>query len=272
MRKVDCPIIQDSLLLDALRLSRSSAAQLAAPYFDAIALRYSAYELSFGDPWAVLPDTGFLPVKEQLKSLYSTPPAALSFIGKLRDSLRGACPVCGRDALGTLDHYLPKSLYSEFSFFSKNLVPCCDRCNNKRNALVRGAGIGERPLHPYFDNFAVNRILSVQFEPDWRAPKITPIPFDVAGQELATVRWHIENVIRPAGIDEYLIDLWGTMVSELKQIFPEVLTIDDFKREILQYERYERVVSQSPNSWRSAYYHGLFRNDEVIAYLYGLLI
>ncbi|MFP5495702.1 MAG: HNH endonuclease [Gammaproteobacteria bacterium] len=272
MRKIDCPNIQDLLLLEALRLSQSLSAQQTVPYFEAIALRYSAYEINFGDPWVVLPDTGFNPIKEQLRELYKAPPLALNFIGGLRGSIRGACPVCGRDALGTLDHYLPKSLYSEFSFFSKNLVPCCDRCNNKRNALVRGDGAGERPLHPYFDNFAVNRILSVQFEPDWRAPKLTPIPFDLVGQELATVRWHIENVIRPAGIDDYLVDLWGTMVSELKQFFPEVLTIVDLKRAILRYESYERVVSQSPNSWRSAYYHGLARNDEAISYLYELLI
>lgn len=271
MRKIDCPIIQDLLLLDALRLSQSLAAQQTAPYFDAIALRYSTYELGFGDPWSVLPDTSFLPVKEQLKSLYSTPPVALNFIEALRNSIRGACPVCGRDALGTLDHYLPKSTYSEFSFYSKNLVPCCDRCNNKRNALTRGGVAGERPFHPYFDNFAVNRILSVQFEPDWRAPRLTPIPFNITGEELATVSWHIENVIRPAGIDEYLVDLWGAMVSELHLIFPEVVTIDDLKREILQYERYERIVTFSPNSWRSAFYHGLASNDEAIAYLYGIL-
>lgn len=271
MRKIDCPMIQDLLLLDALRLSHSLAAQQTTPYFEAIALRYSTYEFCFGNPWVVLPDTSFIPVKEQLKSLYSTPPITLNFIGDLRNSIRGACPVCGRDALGTLDHYLPKSIYSEFSFYSKNLVPCCDRCNNKRNALVKGAIAGERPLHPYFDDFAVNRILSVQFEPDWRAPKLTPIPFDVAGEKFATVRWHIENVIRPAGIDEYLIDHWGTMVSELRQLFPDVVTTGDLKREFLNCERYERVVSLSPNSWRSAFYHGLSRNDEAIMYLHGLL-
>ncbi|QIA03838.1 HNH endonuclease [Pseudomonas fluorescens] len=271
MRKIDCPRIQDLLLLDALRLSPSLAAQQAIPYFDAIALRYTVYETGFGDPWTVLPDIAFSSVKEQLKSLYSTPPVALGFIEHLRNSVGGACPVCGRDALGTLDHYLPKSTYSEFSFFSKNLVPCCDRCNNKRNALVKGHSAGERPLHPYFDNFAANRILSVQFEPDWRAPKLTPIPFNVSNHELATVRWHIENVIRPAGIDEYLIDLWGGMISDINQVFPEVLTVDDLKREILQYERYERIVSKSPNCWRSAYYHGLSRNDEAISYLFGLI-
>nr|WP_140895053.1 HNH endonuclease [Pseudomonas caspiana] len=271
MRKIDCPTIQDSIILGMLDDSSSEAAKKIIPYYDAIVSRYSTYERSFGNPWQVLPDSGFDTIKTELKYLYTSPPIALDFISELRSSIKGACPVCGRDALGTLDHYLPKSIYAEFAFYSKNLLPCCDRCNNKRNDTVRGDLAGERPIHPYYDDFAVNRLLTVRFEPDWRAPKLTPIPFGVQGDELAVVSWHIKNVIRPAGIDEYLIDQWDAMINDLRSIFPDISTYDNLKIAVERYELYEKAQTRSFNSWRSAYFHGLSRNNEALSYILHLL-
>lgn len=42
------------------------------------------------------------------------------------------CPFCGISELSTLDHYLPKELYPEFSVFPKNLVPSCAVCNTRK--------------------------------------------------------------------------------------------------------------------------------------------
>src|SRR5690606_10227146 len=105
--------------------------------------------------------------------------------------VKGACPVCGRSAVGTIDHYLPKSLYQEFSFFSCNLVPACDRCNNKRGNSARGSVVGERPIHPYFDSFLQKRVVTVHLEPDWRAPRLLPVPYRVTGDRKVLVQWHI---------------------------------------------------------------------------------
>jgi hypothetical protein len=63
---------------------------------------------------------------------------------------RGRCPMCGMRQAATLDHYLPKSPFPEYSVLLKNLVPCCYECNFSKKESVTGAG-GERFFHPYYD-------------------------------------------------------------------------------------------------------------------------
>ena len=271
MRKLDAPLTDDRALLERLRASDAESAIAIRPHIDAMRNRYETYEQNNGDPWRVNLDNTFANVRSELQHLYKKPVAALGFIKTLRNSLKGACPVCGRDSLGTLDHYLPKADYSEFSFFSRNLVPACDRCTNARGNDVMGPHPGQRPLHPYYDAFAQRRIMSVRLEPDWRAPCITPIPFDVTGDEFAIVQWHIDHVIRPAGIDDYLIDLWGNLVTEPTTFFSDVKGREDVLDFLNKQVGIETVHGKSHNCWRSCFYHGLALNNDAIDYLTTLI-
>lgn len=270
MRKIDPPLVQDELLLGMLAHSSKVSAQAIAHRIPDIALRYAAYEAHHGDPWEVAEDASYLPSKTDLNELYKAPPSILRFIENLRAGIDGTCPVCGRDALGTLDHYLPKANFSEFSFFSQNLVPACDRCNNKRSNAFKGANAGERPLHPYYDFFANNKILTVRFEPDWRAPRLTPVPYLVVGEELAVVRWHIDNVLRRAGIDEYLTTMWGVLVNDVRTLLPDRTTLDSMRIESERWENYEFTCGKSANGWRCAFWHGLRLNLDALRYLQSL--
>jgi 5-methylcytosine-specific restriction endonuclease McrA len=61
----------------------------------------------------------------------------------------GKCVFCDRATATTLDHYLPKSDYPEFSVYPPNLLPCCADCNLRKLATYRdGAAVF---LHCYFD-------------------------------------------------------------------------------------------------------------------------
>ncbi|QXI48855.1 HNH endonuclease [Pseudomonas anuradhapurensis] len=267
MRKVDPPVIQDNLLLSFLQHSRKGNAKAIVHRIADIAERYQAYDICNGDPWGIAEDASYIPLKEDLNEIYKAPPSVLNFIATLRSQLDGVCPVCGRDALGTLDHYLPKANYAEFSFYSKNLVPACDRCNNKRNNAFKGVNAGERPLHPYFDYFANNKILSVRFEPDWNAPLLTPIPYNVVGSQLAVVQWHIDNVLRRAGIDEYLTTQWGVLINGIRTFLPDRSSLASIKTELHRLESYEFECGKSANGWRCAFWHGLSLNDDALRYL-----
>lgn len=267
MRKIDPPSINDAFLLRALTSSRSDHAAAILHRENSIIDRYELYLANNGDPWVVMEDVSFNSIKDSLKSLYNSPPTVLSFIESLRVGIDGACPVCGRSALGTLDHYLPKSSYSEYSFYSKNLVPACDRCNNKRGDLVRGDSPHERPLHPYFDGVAVNRILSVKFEGDLRAPRITPIAVGVVGTNLLTVKWHIENVLVPAGALEYFDSMWGVLLSDKRDILFDLSSLKAIRDSVAWVERYEAKKNKSLNCWDSAFYHGIKMDNSVLKFL-----
>lgn len=62
------------------------------------------------------------------------------------------CPFCGLSETSTLDHYLPKEKYPEFSVFPSNLVPACGVCNTRKKdrILVHGTDV-QMFLHPCYD-------------------------------------------------------------------------------------------------------------------------
>jgi hypothetical protein len=63
------------------------------------------------------------------------------------------CPLCGIGEPDTLDHYLPKDEFPEFSIFSKNLIPVCGPCNSNYKGL-KWLDKGKRIfIHTYYDVF-----------------------------------------------------------------------------------------------------------------------
>ncbi len=267
MRRLNIPNVDDTAVLLNLTDSGAAAATQLRPHLASLDMAYRTYRNFQGNPWFVTKNAQLQPLKVNLLALYETPPIALGFIGNLRDSASGACPVCGRDGLGTLDHYLPKADYAEFSFFSKNLIPACSRCNSARSNLVRGTIPDHRPIHPYYDAFLSRQILTTELRPDWRAPAIKAVPFDVAGSTLATVQWHIENVINPSGFEAYVIDIWGKIIDRPADFFEGKIQIRSIKKILTQLCKIECINGGSLNTWKAALYHGILNNPDALQYI-----
>ncbi|WP_139824017.1 hypothetical protein [Lonsdalea britannica] len=71
------------------------------------------------------------------------------------------CPYCGISEPSTLDHYLPKETYPEFSVLSKNLIPICSVCNTiykKSKFLCNNQRIF---IHPYYDIFPGENFIGI---------------------------------------------------------------------------------------------------------------
>ncbi|GAA0291595.1 HNH endonuclease [Pseudomonas rhodesiae] len=81
----------------------------------------------------------------------------LNWIPKLRELMLGSCPMCGNSAIGTVEHYLPKTYFPEFTVFSWNLVPSCNTCNQKRGSKHVN-GVAHHLLHPIFDKSILGRL------------------------------------------------------------------------------------------------------------------
>lgn len=72
----------------------------------------------------------------------------------LKPKIKGfsECPFCGINEPKTLDHYLPKESYPEFSVHSLNLLPVCSVCNsNYKKRQFKNVGGGRIFIHSYFD-------------------------------------------------------------------------------------------------------------------------
>lgn len=44
------------------------------------------------------------------------------------------CPICGIRVSDQLDHYIPREKMPEFSLFTPNIIPICNKCNGKKLA------------------------------------------------------------------------------------------------------------------------------------------
>lgn len=92
--------------------------------------------------------------KSSLLHAYEKSTASLKI---LRDELfesasNSKCPFCQIGEHSTLDHYLPKEKYPEFSVLPQNLIPACDECNRNKRALIVDSGTAVRLfIHPYYD-------------------------------------------------------------------------------------------------------------------------
>lgn len=71
------------------------------------------------------------------------------------------CPYCGINAATDLDHHLPRSRFRAFSIYSRNLVPSCSTCNNKKRAHT-GANANEEFVHVYLEDLGSARFFKAQ--------------------------------------------------------------------------------------------------------------
>jgi hypothetical protein len=116
---------------------------------------------SYQDYEDAVPEVGGLneaqlttPQKEAMRHAYTVETAPMTVLrGNLLERISVArCPFCGISESSTLDHYLPKEQYPEFSIFPKNLVPSCAVCNTRKRDRIMTKGTNVRMfLHPCYD-------------------------------------------------------------------------------------------------------------------------
>lgn len=207
-----------------------------------------------------------------LKKHYASPPIDLKFIDELRASSPNVCPMCGSLKTGTLDHLFPKDDYPWFAVYSKNLVPACD-CNSKRGKNLKNGN--KRILHPYYDHFLNQRLLSCSIAQDPLFPK-AKIEIDYVlpqHAEIDSIKYHTEKVILPSGIINWLEGEWDTTTQNpsLKiQTLPlaNIPTVADFTEYLSDaLNRHDQSYS-TPNNWFSIFIHGILNSQDVVQFLY----
>lgn len=101
--------------------------------------RYDEYELKFNanDLINITISNSSEEERKALVYLYESNPKVVRDIKReikniQREHLRQICPYCGILPALTVDHYVPKELYPDFSIYSINLIWTCGTCNGKK--------------------------------------------------------------------------------------------------------------------------------------------
>jgi hypothetical protein len=88
-------------------------------------------------------DQYFVPERKPARKIYDA----------LLNAAKEKCPFCG--GIGTprsLDHFLPKAHFPQFSVAPRNLVPACLECNLGEKTQSFAIDAEDQIIHPYADN------------------------------------------------------------------------------------------------------------------------
>lgn len=222
---------------------------------------YQRYRSTKGNPWVNKPISTQPDISNDLYNLYDSRKGS-GYIKRIRDTKDlGCCPVCGSTTTGSVDHYLPRRAYPEFSIFAPNLVPACTNCNSSsKGTKIKGKKRNERFIHPYFDKLADEELWRVTFEPEFSAVGIgyEPLP-GLSWKDRRRVQFHLDNVL---GKQFYLAmeNEWGNLRFkvgvEARKLAPTPMTGSFVVN--LAAEKFEDYSSRGrKNSWYAAFYRGM---------------
>ena len=207
--------------------------------------------------------------KEELKDVYtsymvgsSKPARAIYDSLLLQSPLLGKCPFCGFGQTSTLDHYLPKAKYPQFSVLPFNLVPSCLDCNLNSKKTTIATTAEEQILHPYFDhqNF---------IEDQWLYAEVMPTtPASIRFFVKAPDHWDEVSKIRvQSHFNAFKLSLRysveaGNALGPVREVlisYHHLLGVD-WIRKHLEIEA-NSSASQHSNSWKTAMFQALVASD-----------
>jgi 5-methylcytosine-specific restriction endonuclease McrA len=218
---------------------------------------YGHYRVDRGNPFRV-PKAIFHPdIGDALYGLYDSRGGGPAIRGVRGTRELPCCAMCGSGHNGTVDHFLPRDDWPEFSIMSSNLVPACSLCNSgAKGTKVTGAAPPERFLHPYFDRMARKPLWQVKVDLSTGAPAFIPLPVStLSTKRKARVSFHIGNLLR----GQFYLSVethWGRLPSVLRVATGMAPTAAAFKAELRREYRRTRL-STGVNSWRTALLRGV---------------
>lgn len=232
--------------------------------------RVAQYLDFYGDPrhikpWEELNDSRH---HGKFQNLYSHPQpdsAQKPILEKLRERILDFCPACGEDGTpNTLDHYLPQSIFPEFSITSVNLFPMCDICQGKKGTRTLDDEGQRLFIHPYFDVFLDQQVVILKIFPPFATPgsiRLEPHP-ELEDDYQYLVFRHLQN-----------LDIEARYYRYFRVSYPRLLRLVNRTKErglniTAQLEQFRgAALDKSVNSWGHVFYDGVLDNSVLLEYL-----
>ncbi len=167
------------------------------------------------------------------------------------------CPYCSLGQATTLDHYLPKSRFPQFSVAVCNLVPCCKDCQSRKGKEYAATKFSQT-LHPYFDDptyFQVNwvyghvvRSKAITVEFYVKPPSSWPMNM----QQRVGAHFSSHRLAERYGIEA------ASELASVREIYADLRASGDFNQiRILLQRQAKGYTANCPNSWQAALYTAL---------------
>ena len=210
--------------------------------------------------------------KKLLIDYYESAPEALNkliFSRRIEHGLLD-CPFCGNPkAPDTLDHFIPKDDWPEFSINPNNLVPQCRECApTKGSSYYCDENKSVLFLHPIYSSllsqFKFKIIVNFSSDSKITTFDLTLIMPDSFSQDSTEkIILHLKKLKVKERIKMYSsreIKKWKNILSSQRFDIEEALT----------QRLNERAEDEKNKDWKTALYAGIIENRELIAYLNSL--
>jgi hypothetical protein len=250
---------------------KESASELLDLYDD-ICIEIASYNQKISNHATAIPTSSMLPHKKLLLDFYKNPPSGLDKLIQQRRNKHElvCCPYCGSPfAPDTLDHFIPKDEWPEFSIHPNNLVPQCDEC-----APIKGSDYYCATnnyaffIHPVYSDI-ISRVrfeIEVIFQAGDSAAEFKPKFF--AGELSAEETVRAKNHLKKLRVRDRITVYCNSEISRLKNLLTEN-TFDILVAIEQRIREHEHEGSRAKN-WKTALYKGMKENKSFIDYLNGL--
>lgn len=267
--RLERPNVDDNAYLDAIVAERQRGRNRV--YFNDIHTdwkrRVQVYLTVQGNPEHIAPWPGVAANKGKFQNLYlnrkdgSTQKPILAAID---ESKLQFCPACGEDGKpNTLDHYLPKDEFPEFSITPANLFPMCDACQlHKGTATMDNSG-KRYFIHPYFDDFAHQQVITVEFLPPFDRPSINvKAHADLDPDDFSLASRHLDKLQIPQRFYHFFRLEYGRLLRLVEDMRNSGAPV----RAGLSMFR-SHAARKAINSWDHVWYTGVLANEPLLHYL-----
>ena len=268
MRRLDEPPVDAERVYNELLSTRHTATRKRLQNAGELVLEcYQRYLDAAGDVTGLTPMTAPSSTRAVLRTNYthfkeSGHPARAAI---LQANPGGVCPSCGHRTAATLDHYLPRSHFPEFSVFPLNLVPACYECNQIKETNYRDNGVAIY-LHAYFDyvserhQFLFAKVDVIDGVITARFYVRPPDSVDAVLQERIKThfkRLELAKLYVLIGANEM-----GERLGALRSLKRPRAQPDAIARYLVQ-EATSIARSRGPNYWKFALLAGMWENEDV---------
>ena len=175
------------------------------------------------------------------------------------------CPFCGISESSTLDHYLPKEQFPEFSVFPTNLVPSCSVCNTHKRDRILVQGTNVRMfLHPCYDVIPDLAFLNVRVRMEADALILSYHLIQPAGMTLRTFQ-HLQSHFKELNLaDRYRrmgLEHLGGQYPALRRAYGAGEDAERVAMKLVEGAE-DNEEASGPNYWLAKLYRALADNEQ----------
>lgn len=185
-------------------------------------------------------------------------------------AIKEKCPYCMLSEPGTFDHYLGKGQFPEYSILSKNLVPCCSKCNSKKGDKFLSVNGNRTFISFYFDELPKSSFLVVELDIDRDVLYIKNM------YTSSNTGNNVDEIIETHFDELELFERYkNPMSNKLSLLVTRIQGSKQCREDIIEIIRNEITALEKiygASYWECSLYRGVISNEDILDYLENISI